>query len=140
VQTIVPNVVIDPDEISRIYPEHSLNQLKWNGLAKLYPLYKEYLVEKIIIPVTIDEDSDLDRIHEIFGQKNVTVFKLIVDEDTLVKRVTAREPNEYWQIKLSDLVRRYLRNENARTFKAREIDTAELSIAEISTIINDEAQ
>jgi len=67
--TSTPHAVIDPDEISRVFPEQSISQIKWDGLARLYPLYKEYPVVKIIIPVTIDNYSDLKQIHNIFGEE-----------------------------------------------------------------------
>ena len=131
----IPHTIIDPDEIARIFPERSLSQLKWDALARLYPLYVENKVSKIIIPVTVDDNSDLEEIHKIFGEENVEVFSLIVDESILVERVVAREPNEYWQKTLSDLVRAYVRNGDSRSFSSVEITVGDSSIVEICDLI-----
>jgi len=127
----VHHIVIDPDEIARIYPEDSLRQLKLDGLESLYQLYAELSVEKIIIPMTIDSDADLDNVQAIFGKENVKVINLIVDENTLIRRVVKREPNEHWQITLSNLVKAYIRNESARSYSRIDIDANDKSIPEL---------
>jgi len=58
-----------------------------------------------------------------------------VDEETLIQRIIEREPNEYWQKKLSDLASNYLKNNESRMFDTIEIDANELSVAEISSFI-----
>lgn len=127
----VHHIVIDPDEIARIYPEDSLPQLKLDGLASLYQLYSELPIENIIIPMTIDNDADLKNIQTIFEKENIKVINLDVDENTLIRRVVKREPNEHWQNKLSKLVKAYLGNESARSYSRIDIDANNKSITEI---------
>ncbi len=127
----VHHIVIDPDEIARIYPEDSLYQLKLDGLACLYQLYLKLSIENIIIPLTIDSDADLENVQTIFGTENIKVIRLVVDEDTLIRRVVAREPNEHWQNKLSSLVKAYSRNERTRSYNSIDIDANDKSITEI---------
>lgn len=127
----IRHVVIDPDEIARVYPEDSLSQLKLDGLASLYPLYAELSVEKIIIPMTIDHDSDLEQFQLIFGKDNIRVINLIVDEDTLIQRIMEREPNDYWQKKLCKLVKAYVANENARSYNCIDVDANHKSVNDI---------
>lgn len=127
----VHHIVIDPDEIARIYPEDSLPQLKLDGLAGLYQLYSELSVENIIIPMTIDSDADLEDVQNIFGKENIKVINLAVDENTLIRRVVEREPDEHWQNKLSNLVKAYVRNESARSYSRVDIDANDKSITEV---------
>ncbi len=127
----VHHIVIDPDEIARIYPEDLLSQLKLDALASLYQLYLELSLENIIIPITIDSDADLENLKTIFGKENIKVIHLVVDETTLIRRVVEREPNEHWQTKLSNLVKVYLRNESARSYSRIDIDANDKSIAEV---------
>jgi len=131
----IHHIVIDPDEIARIFPEDSLSELKLDALAALHPLYVKMNVEKIIIPMTIDDDNDLNNVYTVFGRENTRVFKLIVAEKISIKRVVDREPNEYWKNKLSDIVRAYNQNERARTFECTDIHANNKSIADIALAI-----
>ena len=130
-----PHLVIDPDEIARIYPEKSLNEVKLEALATLYPFYVKHGVDRMIIPLTIDSDTELNQLHELFGQENVRVITLVTDEAVLLKRVAEREPDEYWKNKLSKLVRVYIRNDYARTFNSIKINVGNLSVTEVSNLL-----
>ncbi len=132
----IHHIVIDPDEIARIFPEDSLSKLKLDALAKLYPLYQSMGVQKIIIPMTIDDNNDNTALETIVGKQHMQIFNLMVAKDIAVKRVIEREPNEYWQNKLSNIVSAYYLNEHARTFECTDINTDNQSAAEIAQTIS----
>lgn len=132
----IHHIVIDPDEIARIFPENSLSQLKLEALAKLYPLYQSMGVQKIIIPMTIDDDNDKTGLEAIAGKHHMQIFNLMVAKDIAVRRVIEREPNEYWQNKLSSIVSAYYLNEHARTFECTDIATEMKSADEVAQLIS----
>lgn len=132
----IHHIVIDPDETARVFPEDSLSQLKMDTLTALQPLYANLGVEKIIMPMTIDDNNDLEIINTIFGKEKIKIFNLIVAEHVSVKRVVEREPNEYWQNKLSKIVKTYHRNESARTFECNDIDAKDRSVLEVAQAIS----
>jgi tRNA uridine 5-carbamoylmethylation protein Kti12 len=102
----VAHAIIDIDELARLYPEAD-GGIKWDDLAALWPNYAKIANLKVILPVLIDSDSDLQRLHAAVPEASIVICGLTARADTLKNRVTAREPNEYWRSKLRRLVDNY---------------------------------
>lgn len=114
------HALIDVDELARIYPE-SGNDFQWKNLAAIWPQYSVF--PKVILPVLIDTLADLEALRAAVSGSEVTVCALTAAEATLKRRVTAREPNDYWQSKLRALVDKYLQNNTIAAGATVSVDT-----------------
>lgn len=126
----ISHTIIDPDELSRTHPG-SIPNLKWDAVAILFPFYKKLSLDYLIIPVTLDDDSDLQKIGSAIQGSEIQIVHLEVDVETLKKRVTDREPNEYRKNRLVKQVESYSKNWNARTFETIQIDNNLKEIEEV---------
>jgi GTPase SAR1 family protein len=107
----IPHAVIDVDELARVYPEVG-GSIGWRNLRAVWPNYAALPNLKVIIPVCIDSTRDLEELQNATPSSSFTVCELVADELVLKDRVTRREPNEYWQTKLRNLVERYLEKDS----------------------------
>ncbi len=111
----IAHAVIDFDEVGRIYPELG-SSFGWNNLRAIWPNYAGFSNLKVIVPVCIDSKEDLDALRIAMPCKEITICELVANESTLKDRVTSREPNEYWQNKLRNLVDKHLSKDSADKF------------------------
>ena len=107
------HAVIDLDELARVGPEPDGSpefdiSLKWRNLCAMWPNYSALLNLKVIIPVCIDSQRDLEELHKAAPARKLTICELVAGELVLKERVTTREPNEYWRSRLRSLVDRHL--------------------------------
>lgn len=100
------HAVIDVDELARVYPE-TQGDLMWRNLAAIWENYRQIEGMKAILPVCIDDQEALDKLKASVPCDTFTICELVAPVDILKSRVTEREPNDYWQGKLRDLVQRY---------------------------------
>jgi adenylylsulfate kinase-like enzyme len=110
------HAVIDFDALARVSPTDiaSSNALNWKNLAAIWPNYVALGNIKVIIPKVIDTASDLEALKRAAPAKSITICELIAPLNVLKERVTKREPNEYWQKRLQNLVESYERGSNDR--------------------------
>lgn len=64
-------------------------------------------LNKFIIPIAIDSQEILDQLKKCAAYAKWIICELVADKEVLLKRVAAREPNEYWREKLRTLVNNY---------------------------------
>src|SRR5271165_5365101 len=111
-QMDIAHAVIDLDEVGRIYPELG-SPFVWNNLRAMWPNYAAISNLKVILPVCIDSKEDLEALRNATPYKEITICELVADVSTLKDRVTRREPNEYWQNKLRNLVDKHISKDSA---------------------------
>jgi energy-coupling factor transporter ATP-binding protein EcfA2 len=123
----VAHAVIDVDEIGRIYPELG-SSFGWKNLRALWPNYAAISNLKVILPVCIDSKKDLEALRNATPCKEITICELVASASTLKDRVTRREPNEYWQNKLRNLVDKHIGKDSAVKFGDFRVKTDDKSI------------
>jgi energy-coupling factor transporter ATP-binding protein EcfA2 len=123
----IAHAVIDVDEVGRIYPELG-SSFGWNNLRAMWPNYAAISNLKVILPVCIDSKEDLDALRNATPCKEITICELVANESTLKDRVTRREPNEYWQNKLRNLVDKHISKDSAEKFGDFRLKTDDKSI------------
>jgi hypothetical protein len=111
----IAHAVIDVDEVRRIYPELD-SSFGWKNLHAIWPNYAAISNLKVILPVCIDGKKDLEALRNAMPHKQITICELVASESTLKDRVTRREPNEYWQSKLRNLVDKHIGKDSADKF------------------------
>lgn len=119
----VAHAVIDVDELARIHPELE-RAPKWANLAAVWPNYAAISgLDKLILPVLIDTEDDLDRLRSAVGRLPLHLVELTATKATLLERVTARELNDHWRSKLQNLVERYAERPDDLRFGDVQVDT-----------------
>lgn len=131
------HAVVDLDELARVYPESTTRNLKWQNLAAVWPNYQNANVQRVIIPVLIDTADDLQTIKAATPSKSFTICELTAATSTLKNRVIEREPNKYWQDKISGLVDNYEQRDKSSKFADLQVSTDDKTIDEAAKeIIN----
>lgn len=119
----IHHVVIDFDELGRIYPETNSN-VQWENLRSVCMNYlKVPGLKRLVIPVTIDSEEILETLKNCAPNTNWIICELVADKEILIKRVTEREPNEYWREKLRTLVNNYANRPESTKFGEIKINT-----------------
>jgi hypothetical protein len=106
-QLNIAHAVIDIDELGRVYPELG-SSLAWTNLGSMWPNYAAISNLKVILPICIDSEKDLEALRNAAPCKEITICELVANDSILKDRVTKREPNEYWQRKLRNLADRHI--------------------------------
>lgn len=116
----IAHAFIDFDELCIIYPEKD-KSVQWKNLTAVCKNFSEVSgLTKIVLPITIDSQEILDLLRNCAPYAKWIICELIADRETLLKRVTEREPNEYWKEKLRTLVNNYTnRLENTKFGKLK---------------------
>lgn len=124
-----PNAVIDVDELARLYPELP-SSFKWANLAAVWPNYAAIDDLKVILPVLIDTEADLDALQRAAPAATFSMCELVASESTLKARVMQREPNDYWKSKLRKLVEAYRERDEQERFRDFQVSTESRSVGE----------
>jgi len=130
----VAHAVIDVDELSRTYPEQD-RAFQWDNLRSIWPRYTAIPNLKAILPVLIDAEEDLERLRQAVPAARFTICELTAPSAVLKERVTAREPNEYWQGKLRDLVDKYDQRSAGQNFGDFQASTQSGSVGKVADSI-----
>jgi chloramphenicol 3-O-phosphotransferase len=127
----IANAIIDVDELARTYPEQE-RSFQWNNLGAIWPSYATIPGLKAVIPVLIDTEDDLDQLRTALPAARFIVCELVAPETLLKNRVTAREPNAYWQSKLRGLVDKYIQRQATERFGDFQVDTSMQPVHEVA--------
>jgi shikimate kinase len=100
------NAVIDLDDLSMVYPFPGRSFAREN-LAAIWPNFAAIPNLKLVIPSVIADENELVLLRATVPGARFVVGELTAPEAVLKDRVTAREPNEYWQSRLRDFVDLY---------------------------------
>jgi energy-coupling factor transporter ATP-binding protein EcfA2 len=130
-QARIPHLVLEIDELERIYPEDD-PFIKWRILASIWPNYHPRGEIKVILPVLIDTAEDLRQLRAAVPARSMRIGELSAGEAILHDRVTAREPNEFWQSKLRGLVDKYGQRDAGQQFGDFRVRTDERSAESVA--------
>jgi predicted kinase len=104
----VANAVIDLDELSLIYP-HPGRSFARDNLRAVWPNFAAIPHLKVVIPTVVADEEELGQLRAAVPGSAFVVCELIAPVAVLTDRVTAREPNEFWQGRLQSFVDLYHR-------------------------------
>jgi shikimate kinase len=123
------NAVIDLDDLCKVhpYPERSFAR---ENLKAIWPNYAAIPNLKLVIPGVIADEEDLELLRDAVPGARFVVCELTAPEAVLKDRVTAREPNEYWQSLLRDFVDLYHRRSDLPNIRDFQVSTHDKSVAE----------
>ncbi|HTE22048.1 MAG TPA: AAA family ATPase [Candidatus Limnocylindria bacterium] len=102
----IAHAVIDPDDLSKIYP-HPERSFSLNNLKAIWPNYAAVPGLKVIVPAVIADKENLEQLRDAMPAAKLVVCELTAPTAILKDRVAAREPNEYWQKRLRGFVDLY---------------------------------
>ncbi|MYS24198.1 Predicted kinase [Streptomyces sp. DvalAA-14] len=88
--------VIDLDEISLVHPYQGRSFAREN-LKAIWPRYAAVPGLRLLLPSVIADEEELRLLRDAVPGANLAVCELTAPEAVLKERVTAREPNEFWQ-------------------------------------------
>ena len=88
--------VIDLDEISLVHPYQGRSFAREN-LKAIWPRYAAVPGLRLLLPGVVAEEEELVLLRDALPGANLAVCELTAPEAVLKERVTAREPNEFWQ-------------------------------------------
>ena len=123
------NAVIDLDDLCKVYPfpERSFAR---NNLRAVWPNYAEIPELKLVIPSVIADEEELAKLSGSVPGARFAVCELTAPEHVLKERVTAREPNEYWQGRLRSFVDLFLGRSDLANIRDFEVSTHNRSAEE----------
>lgn len=88
--------VIDLDEISLVHPYQGRSFAREN-LKALWPRYAAVPGLRLLLPSVIADEEEPALLRDALPGANLAVCELTAPRAVLKERVTAREPNEFWQ-------------------------------------------
>ena len=100
------NAVIDLDDLNKVYP-HPHRSFARDNLRAIWPNYAAVPDVKVVIPSVIADEEERGLLRAAVPGSRFVVCELTAPEAVLKQRVTAREPNEYWQNILRDFAELY---------------------------------
>ncbi len=103
-----PNAVIDLDDLSNIYPD-PVRSFARDNLKAIWPNYAAFPKLKVVIPSVVADVQEREQLRAAVPGARFVVCELTAPEAVLKDRVTAREPNVFWQRRLRDFVELYHR-------------------------------
>jgi adenylylsulfate kinase-like enzyme len=120
------NAVIDLDDLCKVYPfpERSFAR---NNLKAVWPNFAAIPELKLVIPSVIADEEELVQLRDAVPGARFAVCELTAPEDVLKKRVTAREPNEYWQSRLRNFVDLFLGRSDLARIRDFQVSTHDRS-------------
>jgi chloramphenicol 3-O-phosphotransferase len=99
----VAHGVIDMDELSLVDPSPG-RSFAMTNLRAIWPNYAAVPNVKMIIDTVIADEDELRQLRDAMPGCALVVCELTAPIEVLKDRVTAREPNEFWQSRLRDFV------------------------------------
>jgi hypothetical protein len=106
--------VIELDEISLVYPGQGRSFARDN-LRAIWPRYAAVPGLRLLLSGVVADEDELLLLREALPGARLVVCELTAPEAVLKARVTAREPNEFWQ----EGLRRWVDVFHAREDRAR---------------------
>ena len=116
------NAVIDLDDLSKIFPDPGRSFARDN-LKAIWPNYAAVPQLKVVIPSVIADEHEREQLRAAVSGARFVVCELTAPEGVLKNRVTAREPNEYWQGRLRDFVDLYYRRTDLKRIRDFQVET-----------------
>jgi hypothetical protein len=102
----VPNAVIDLDALSIVYPYRGRSFSRAN-LRAVWPNYVAVPDVRVILPLVVVDRADVLELREVATADRFIVCELTAPRTVLERRVTEREPNDYWRSRLLSFIALY---------------------------------
>lgn len=128
------HAVIDLDDLNLIHPAQG-RSFSHQNLKAIWPNYTAVPQIKVMIPTVIADTTDYQSLQNAIPGANIMICELTAPKSILIDRVTAREPNAYWQNRLKKWVDIYHQRDASQKFGDFQVSTHEKSIAETATEI-----
>jgi predicted kinase len=102
----VANAVIDLDALSIVHPYQGRSFSRAN-LRAVWPNYVAVPDLRVILPLVVVDRADLLELQEVATAGRFVVCELTAPRLILERRVTEREPNDYWRSRLLSFIALY---------------------------------
>jgi shikimate kinase len=134
----VANAVIDLDDLCMVhpYPDRSFAR---DNLRAIWPNYAAIPGLKLVIPGVVADEEERELLRAAVPGAGFAVCELTAPEAVLKDRVTAREPNEYWQQALRDWVDVYHRRTDLPRIRDFLVSTHDRPVEEAALEVIDKA-
>ena len=132
------NAVIDLDDLCKGYPYPERSFAREN-LKAIWLNYAAIPDLKLVIPSVIADEEELELLRAAVPGAKFAVCELTAPEAVLKDRVTAREPNEYWQSRLRDFVDLYHRRSDLPKVRDFQVTTHDKSVDETAQEVIEKA-
>jgi predicted kinase len=132
------NAVIDLDDLSKVYPAPDRSFAREN-LKAIWPNYAAIPQLKLVIPSVIADEEERTLLRAAVPGAKFAVCELTAPDAVLKDRVTAREPNEFWQGLLRDFVDLYHRRSDLPKIRDFQISTHGKSVDETAQEVIEQA-
>jgi broad-specificity NMP kinase len=132
------SALIDLDELSTVYPNPE-RSFALDNLKAIWPNYAAIPDLRLVIPTVIADEDELVQLRAAVPGSRLVVCELTAPEPVLKDRVTAREPNEYWQNKLRNYVDLYHQRTDVAAIRDFRVSTHGRSIDEAAREVIDKS-
>lgn len=132
------NAVIDLDDPCKVHP-YPRRSFARDNLRAIWPNYAAIPNLKLVIPSVIADEEELGLLRAAVPGARFAVCELTAPQAVLKDRVTAREPNEYWQSRLRDFVDLYHRRSDLAKIRDFQVSTHDRSVDEAAQEVVDKA-
>jgi len=132
------NAVIDLDDLCKVYPVPGRSFAREN-LKAIWPNYATIPHLKLVIPSVIADEEERRLLRAAVPGAKFAVCELTAPEAVLKDRVTAREPNEFWQGLLRDFVDLYHRRSDLSKIRDFQVSTHGKSVDETAQEVIEQA-
>ncbi len=119
--------VVDLDDLSLVYPWPQRSFAREN-LRAIWPNYATIPGLRLILPSVVADAAELVELRATVPCSRFLVCELTAPESVLKERVTAREPNEFWQQRLSEFVDLFHRRTDLAGIRDFQVSTHDRSI------------
>ena len=134
----VANAVIDLDDLSIIYP-HPGRSFAHDNLRAIWPNFAAVAQLKVVLPTVLADEEELVQLRAAVPGSTLVVCELTAPLAVLKDRVTAREPNEFWQGRLRDFVDLYHRRTDLADIRDFQVTTHDTSVDEAARAVIEKA-
>lgn len=132
------NAVIDLDDLCTVYPVPDRSFAREN-LKAIWPNYAAIPRLKLVIPSVIADEEERRLLRAAVPGATFTVCELTAPDTILKDRVTAREPNEFWQVRLRGFVDLYHRRGDLPKIRDFQVSTHGKSVDEAAHEVIEQA-
>ena len=129
------NAVIDLDDLS-MDPGRSFAR---DNLRAIWPNYAAVPQLKVVVPSVIGDEQEREQLRAAVPGARFIVCELTAPMTVLKNRVTAREPNEYWQQRLCDFVELYHRRSDLPRIRDFQVETHARTVGETAREVVEKA-
>lgn len=131
-QVNLPSALIDLDALSIVHPYQGRAFTRAN-LRALWPNYSAVPDVRVVLPLVVVDRDDLRELKEITDPARLLVCELTAPRALLERRVTDREPNEFWRSRVLEFVARYHDREDHPAIRDFQVQTNVASVEDAAS-------